>query len=300
MPRHVLGGTGFQAPSDTVNVADRRLQARHGHVQPDERRPIRQHRRALRLRRERRRKRGDEEARHRGQVPEGGRLQGLPRDAREAEGHRRGARRHARSHPRRRRDGGDAARQARLRPEAADAHDQRSAGADRGRAQVQGRDADGQSGTLRRGAAPDAGVARRRRDRRGARGAVLDEPADLAAGHAAADRDDCRSRWPRLGPVDRADPDASLPQDLSSVRLAGVAGLRRRRDGRHGLPRHGRGVHDPEARFADERRHLAKPSTSCRRRPDRAASGSASPTTTAIRRRRSSTCRSPRGATCRR
>ena len=53
-------------------------------------------------------------------------------DAREAEGHRRGRRRHARSQPRRRRDGRDAARQARLRAEAADAHDQRGAGADRG------------------------------------------------------------------------------------------------------------------------------------------------------------------------
>ena len=60
---------------------------------------------------------------------------------------------------------------------------------DRGGAQVQGRDADGQPGALRRGAAPDAGVVRRRRDRRGARGALLDEPSDLAAGHAAADRE---------------------------------------------------------------------------------------------------------------
>ena len=83
---------------------------------------------------------------------------------------------------------------------------------------------------------------------------MLDQPADLAAGDAAADRDHGRSRGPRLGPVDRADPDAPLPQDLSSVRLARVAGLRRRRDGGHGLPRHGRGVHDLEARFPDERR----------------------------------------------
>ena len=40
---------------------------------------------------------------------------------------------------------------------------------------------------------------------------------------------------------------------LSPVRLARVAGLRRRRDGRHGLPRDGRGLHDSEARRADQR-----------------------------------------------
>ena len=196
VPRHVLGA-GFQAPSDTVNVAivgyahanamgtnnllnvaktdnivalcdcDESASAKAGRA------PAR------------------DDA---GEVSEGDRLQRLPRDAGEAEGHRRGARRDARSHARRDRDGRDAARQARLRAEAADAHHQRGARADRGGAEVQGRDADGQSGALRRGPPPDAGVVRGRRHRPGARGALLDQPPDLAAGHAAADRGPGQSR----------------------------------------------------------------------------------------------------------
>ena len=89
--------------------------------------------------------------------------------------------------------------------------------------------------------------------------------------------------------------------DLPPVRLARVAGLRRRRDGRHGVSRDGRGVHGPEARRADERHRDAEPTTSCRRRPDeRRLRQARRRTTTAIRRRRSSTCRSRRAATCRR
>ena len=49
------GRHGLPGPERHRERRDRRLQARHGHVQPDERRQIRQHRRALRLRRERRR-----------------------------------------------------------------------------------------------------------------------------------------------------------------------------------------------------------------------------------------------------
>ena len=234
VPRHVLGGTGFQAPSDTVNVGV--VGYAHGMGTTN----------LLNMAKSDNivalcdcdesdgRQGGPGAARHARQVPEGGRVQGLPRDAREAEGHRRGARRHARSHARRDRHGRDAARQARLRAEAADAHDQRGPGADRGRAEVQGRDADGQPGPLGRGPAPDAGMARRRRDRPGARGALLDQPPDLAAGHAPADRDAGGARRPGLGSVDRPRADAPVPQDVPSVRLARVAGLRRRRDGRHG------------------------------------------------------------------
>ena len=53
------------------------------------------------------------------QLPKIAAVPRLPRDAREAEGHRRGHRRDARSHARRDRDGGDGSRQARLRAEAA-------------------------------------------------------------------------------------------------------------------------------------------------------------------------------------
>ena len=73
VPRHVLGGTGFQAPSDTVNVAVVGYIARHGHVEPAQRGEERQHRRAVRLRRERGRQGGPGEARDAREVPEGGR-----------------------------------------------------------------------------------------------------------------------------------------------------------------------------------------------------------------------------------
>ena len=288
VPRHVLG-TGFQAPSDTVNVAivgyaNANAMGTNNLLNVAK---TRQHRGALRLRRERGRQGRPGAARDdAGEVPEGDRLQRLPRDAGEAEGHRRGARRDARSHARRDRDGRDAARQARLRAEAADAHHQRGARADRGGTEVQGRDADGQSGPLRGGAAPDAGVVRGRRHRPGARGALLDQPPDLAAGHAAAGRGAAGAGRPGLGPVVRSGADAPVPQDLPPVRLARLAGLRRRRDGRHGVSRDGRGVDGPEARRTDQRRSRRSATTSCPRRRDSAASASACSTTTAILLRR--------------
>ena len=52
VPRHVLGA-GFQAPSDTVNVGVVGYANAHGHEQPAQRGEERQHRRAVRLRRER-------------------------------------------------------------------------------------------------------------------------------------------------------------------------------------------------------------------------------------------------------
>ena len=123
VPRHVLGA-GFQAPSDTVNVAV--VGYAHGMGTSNLRNAMKSDNivalcdvdeseaaKAARVQ-----QRDDA-----GQVPEASRgVQGLPRDAREAEGHRRGHRRHARSHARARGHGGDAARQARLRAEADDAH----------------------------------------------------------------------------------------------------------------------------------------------------------------------------------
>ena len=70
--------------------------------------------------------------------------------------------------------------------------------------EVQGRHADGQPGPFRRGRPAHRGVDQRRRHRQGARGALLDEPADLGAGHAAPDRDAAGAGRPRLGSVDRA------------------------------------------------------------------------------------------------
>ena len=236
VPRHVLGA-GFQAPSDTVNVAVVGYAHGMGTNNLLNVAKTRQHRRAVRLRRERGGQggAGAAAARRRTKFPKAVRVQGLPRDAREAEGHRRGARRHARSQPRRDRDGRDAARQARLRAEAADAHHHRGARADRSGAEVQGRDADGQPGPLRRGPAPDAGVVRR--PARSARCARCTAGPTGRSGRRA-----CRGRPTtqpvpgrhRLGSVDRPGADAPVPQDLPPVRLARVAGLRRRRDGRHG------------------------------------------------------------------
>ena len=57
-----------------------------------------------------------------------------------------------------------------------------------------------------------------------------------------------------IGPA----PMRPVPQDVPSVRLARLAGLRRRRDGRHGVSRHGRVVHDPEAGCADQRHRVAR------------------------------------------
>ena len=65
-----------------------------------------------------------------------------------------------------------------------------------------------------------------RRHRQGARGALLDEPADLAAGHAAADRHARRAGRARLGSVDRPRADAAVPPGLPPVQLARVVGLR--------------------------------------------------------------------------
>ena len=91
---------------------------------------------------------------------------------------------------------------------------------------------------------------------------------------------------PGLGSVARPGAGAPLPQDVSPVRLARLAGLRRRRDGRHGVSRDGRVVDGPEAGRADERRWRRSATTSCRRRRDSADTASACSTTTAIRPRR--------------
>ena len=192
---------GFPGAQRHRERRHRRLHPRHGHLQPAQRDQERQRRRAVRSRRERGGQRGPQAARHAREIAEGSPVQGLPRHAREAEGHRRRARGDAGSLACPDRDGLDAAGQARVRAEAADAHHQRGSRAHRSGAEVQGRHADGQPGPLGRGSAADAGMARRRRHRSGARGALLDQPADLAAGHAAPDRDAGRARRPRLGHV---------------------------------------------------------------------------------------------------
>ncbi len=132
-------------------------------------------------------------------------VQGLPRHAGRAEGHRRGHRRDARSQPRRDRHGRHGAQEARLRAEAADPFRLRSPAADRDRPQVRGRDPDGQPGAFGRRRPPAVRVGLGRRHRPRARGARLDQPPRLAVRHRAgpAHGDAGRSRRARLGPLAR-------------------------------------------------------------------------------------------------
>ena len=112
----------------------------------------------------------------------------LPRDARQAEGHRRRGGRHARSPARRHRAGRDGSRQARLRAEAAHLVGRRGAAAGEEGGRHEGRHADGQPGPLVRRRAAGERAHLGRHHRRGARSARLDEPPArlLAAGDPAA------------------------------------------------------------------------------------------------------------------
>ena len=301
VPRHVLGGTGFQAPSDTVNVAV--VGYIHG-MGTSNLINVAKSDNIVAL------CDCDESAAAKAALARRGTLEKFPKavqykDYRVMLEKQKDidavARRHAGSQARRDRDGRDAAGQARLRAEAADAHHQRGPGADRGGAQVQGRDADGQPGPLRRGPAPDAGVARGRRDRR--------RCARCTAGPTArSGRRACPGR-----PSTQAVPDG-LDWDL----WIGPAPMRPFHKTYHpfgwrawqdfGAGAMGdMGCHVMDAAFTILKlgaptsviaiAGLQLPAAGC---PASAGSASASSTTTAIRRPRSSTCRSRRAATCRR
>ena len=108
-----LKALGYQSPNEKMNIAGVGAGGRAG--ERDRRSGIREHRRAGR-RRLGARRRGVQA------LGEGDAVQGLPPDARQGEEHRRGDGRHPRSHACDGGAGGDAARQARLRREAADAN----------------------------------------------------------------------------------------------------------------------------------------------------------------------------------
>ena len=171
-------------------------------------------------RRDRRRRPGDERARRTGvgehrragrrglgarrrrlqALGQGDEVQRLPADARQgAEEHRRGDDRDPRSHARDHRAGRDAARQACLRREAADAHAVGSARPGRRGGEVQGRDADGQPGILARGHAGGGRDHLVGRDRRRDRGPRDPESSELAAGDADASGAGEGPRYARLG-----------------------------------------------------------------------------------------------------
>ena len=121
--------------------------------------------------------------------PQSQALPGLSRDAREAKGHRRGLRRHARPHARHDRSRGDGSGQARLRAKAPHVVDRGSAPPFATRRRNQSRHADGQPGALPRRRPHRRRVRAIRRDRRGPRNPHLDQPpAGFLAARRAASR----------------------------------------------------------------------------------------------------------------
>ena len=284
---------GYQSPNEKMNIAGVGAGGRAAGVLGSL--ELREHRRA--------RRRGLGARRGRVQaLGQGDEVQGLPPDARQGEEHRRGHGDHPRSHAHARRARGDAARQARVRREAADAHAVGGAPAHRRRREVQGRDADGQPGLLARR------HARRRRDhlvgrdRRRHRSAFVPRPRELAAGHAGAAGAGEGARHARLGSVARRRGDASLhvgrrgvsqgvPQQsvrlLPAVQLARLLRFRQQPDRRLGHPPARPGESRAAARQPDQRR-VPRSSAKARART----------------RSRAAACRSsgssPRARTCRR
>src|SRR5438093_10108940 len=74
------------------------------------------------------------------------------------------------------------------------------------------------------------------RHRDGARGALLDQSADLAAGDRPAAGGVLRARHARLEPLARARAGAAVSPGVRAVQVARLLGFRHRRAGRHGLP----------------------------------------------------------------
>ncbi len=112
----------------------------------------------------------------------------LPRDARQAEGHRRHRRRDARSCPRDHREVGDATQETCVRAEATDALGARGAAAARAGQEQRCGDADGEPGALDQQRAPHQRMGAGGIDRTGTRGVGLYQSSGriLAAGSAAA------------------------------------------------------------------------------------------------------------------
>ena len=133
----------------------------------------------------------------------------------------------------------------------AEARARRPRGAGDGR-----RHPDGKPGPLERGASPDRGVDLGRRHRPGSRGALLGrlgavrEGAGATAGHAG------RAGRPQLGPVARPSRAAPVQPGLRAVRLAGVLGVRGRSAAGPRDPPPRPGVQRARPRHAADRRGL--------------------------------------------
>src|SRR5437870_5154076 len=97
------------------------------------------------------------------------------------------------------------------------------------------------------------------RHRDGARGALLDQSADLAAGDRPAARGVLRARYARLEPVAGARAGAAVSSGVRAVQVARFLGFRHRRAGRHGVPHHGRRLLDPRSRLPHAHRGRVHP-----------------------------------------
>ena len=244
LPRHVLGGPGFVAPSDKVNVAiigvggQGRSNLRSllhedacqviAIADPCEEWDLQ----PVLLRRKGRA--GPDPRRDRGALPREDpqlqvrRARGLPGDAGEGEGDRRRPDRHPGPPPRLRLDPRHEGRQARLLREAADPRHRGGPHRGPGRQGDGRRHADGQPGALDRGASPDRRVDLGRRHRPRPRGALLGRRRGLRQGTRAPGGHSGGAAGPQLGPVAGAPRVPPVPPGLRAVRLARVLGLRGR------------------------------------------------------------------------
>ena len=226
VPRHVLGGTGYIAPSERVNVAGIGAGGMGGGdiatvaawaptsspcaTSTTSAPPVLSTR------------------------SQGTAVQRLPRDARQGrEADRRGHRRHARPHSRRRVDGGDPRGQARLLSEAADSHAARMPRADQGRSR--------RPASPPRWAIRDTPPKAPRLTNEWIQAGVIGEVREV---HVWSDR--AGRLWkqgigrptetppvpshPGLEPLAGADPRAALSPGVCSGELARLVGFRHRRD----------------------------------------------------------------------
>jgi len=186
-------------------------------------------------------------------VPQSQAFPRLPRDARQdGRQHRRLHHLHSRPHSRRCHLDGDENGQALLHAKTADARRVRGALPDPLGQAHRCRHANGKPGARRRADPPRGRVGSRRDHRQRHRGAHLDQPPDLAAGHDRAPGQGRRAQGLGLGFVAWPGVAPTVRQRVRSVFVARLVGLWHRGAWRHGLPYHGHGVVEPRAGFADE------------------------------------------------
>ena len=134
--------------------------------------------------------------------------------------------------------------------------------AGQGRPRGQGRHPDGQPGARHGEHPPPVRMDLGRRHRQRHRSPCLDAPPGLAARHGPARRHASRARDARLGHLARARALPAVSSRLPARPLARLAGFRDGRPGRHGLPHLRPHLLVPEARRPDRASRPAPPSSS--------------------------------------